>query len=107
MTTKILTLRVPSKIYARLCQDAGEKGVSISAHVRTLVEREHEVDQIENVRHELLNRINQMAELNIQTALVDAEVVLMCRAIATHLNPQLVAQTLAKLKGMTSIRGLS
>lgn len=97
MTTKILTIRVPSPLYATLCRDAGESGVPVSAHVRRLIEREHEVEQIDSLRRELLNRLDGLAGPGSKSGTPGEEVLLLCRAIAAHLNPQLVAQTRAKL----------
>ena len=97
MTTKILTLRVQSTLYATLCRNAGEAGVSISAHVRSLVERQHEFDQIDNLRRDLLNRLDKMAGQNSHSDTIETEVLLLCRGIATHLNPHLVTQAQAKL----------
>lgn len=95
MTTKILTVRVPSPLYATLCRDAGELGVPVSSHVRRLLEREHEVEQIDNLRRELLDRLEVLTGRT--TTSHGEEVVLLCRAVAAHLNPQLVAQVRSRL----------
>ncbi len=92
MTTKILTVRVPSPLYTSLCRDAGELGVPVSSHVRRLLEREHEAAQIDSLRRELLDRFEVP-----NTTSQSEEVLLLCRAVAAHLNPQLVAQVRAKL----------
>ncbi|MCB5207711.1 hypothetical protein [Methylovorus mays] len=97
MTTKILTLRVPRLLYNTLCRDAGESGISVSAHARRLIEREHEAEQIDDLRRELLGRLDGLAWPDRQIATTGEEVLLLCRAIAAHLNPQLVAQARAKL----------
>ena len=99
MTTKILTVRVPSPLYANLCQAAGELGVPISAHVRRLVERENDALQLASLREELLARLDRLAvpELPAVAPSGQAEMLLLCRAVAAHLNPQLVAQVRAKL----------
>lgn len=34
MTTKILTVRVPSPLYATLCRGPGELGVPVAAHIQ-------------------------------------------------------------------------
>ena len=97
MTTKILTIRVPSPVYATLCRDAGELGVPISAHVRRLIERENDSAQLDNIRRELLNRLDDLAVQRPQASTGTDEMLLLCRAVAAHLNPQLVAQVRAKL----------
>ena len=99
MTTKILTVRVPSSLYSSLCQAAGELGVPISAHVRRLVERENDALQIAALREELLARLDRLAvpALPVASPPSHAEVLLLCRAVAAHLHPQLVAQVHAKL----------
>lgn len=99
MTTKILTVRVPAPLYSRLCQEAGELGVPISTHVRRLLERESDAQQLQALRDELLARLDRLAVpvLPPVAAPSSAEMLLLCRAIATHLNPQLVAQVRAKV----------
>lgn len=99
MTTKILTVRVPSPLYASLCQAAGELGVPISAHVRRQLERENDALQLAALRDELLSRLDRLAVPGLPPAASpsSAEVLLLCRAVAAHLNPQLVAQVRAKL----------
>lgn len=98
MTTKILTVRVPSPLYASLCQAAGELGVPISAHVRRQLERENDALQLAALREELLARLDHLAVPSLPAASPSsAEVLLLCRAVAAHLNPQLVAQVRAKL----------
>jgi hypothetical protein len=61
MTTKILTVRVPSPLYTNLCQAAGELGVPISAHVRRQLERENDALQLAALREELLARLDRLA----------------------------------------------
>lgn len=99
MTTKIVTLRVPSPLYSSLCQAAGELGVPISAHMRRLLEREHDALQLAALRAELLSRLDRLAvpAPPATSHQAQAEVLLLCRAVATHLNPQLVAQVRAQL----------
>ncbi len=99
MTTKILTVRVPSPLYASLSQAAGELGVLISAHLRRLLERESDAQQLTALRDELLARLDRLAAPSLSPAASPsgAEVLLLCRAVAAHLNPQLVAQVRAKL----------
>ncbi len=101
MTTKILTFRVPAPIYSDLCTSAAEQGIPVSAHIRHLIEQEHQANQVSELRAELLARID-----NLTTALAPAspvpfqaldEILLLSRATAAHLNPQLVTQVRAKL----------
>jgi hypothetical protein len=96
MTTKILTVRVPSLLYAALCQDAGEIGVAVSAHIRRLLERENDAQQIDAFRRELFSRIDNLAGQRITASQANDEVLMLCRAIAAHLNPQLVTQVRAR-----------
>ena len=99
MTTKILTVRVPSWLYTSLCDAAGEAGVPVSAHVRRQLERENDALQLSALRGELLSRLDMMALASapVAAAASDAEVLLLCRAVAAHLNPQMVVQVRAKL----------
>lgn len=100
MTTKILTIRVPAPIYSELCSAAAELGVSVSAHVRRLIEQEHQAEQVQQLRTELLDRLDKMVPAAPQTATPSPamdEILLLSRATAAHLNPQLVAQVRAKL----------
>ena len=100
MTTKILTISVPTPIYSALCTKAAELGVPISSHVRRLIEHEHQAEQICQLRQELLAKLDQLTLQPTNSAtpkMVLAEVLLLSRAIAAHLNPHLVAQVRAKL----------
>lgn len=97
MTTKILTVRLPSPLYAALCQDAGEIGVPVSAHIRRLLERENDAQQIDALRRELLSRFDHLSGQRMAPASANDEMLLLSRAIAAHLNPQLVAQVRARL----------
>lgn len=97
MTTKILTIRVPAPLYAALCCDAGEAGVPVSAHIRRVLEREHQTEQIDGLRRELLARLDHLAGQRLPSSQTGDEVLLLCRGIAAHLHPQLVSQVRAKL----------
>lgn len=100
MTTKILTIRVPAPVYSGLCASAAECGVPISAHVRRLIEQEHQAEQVAQLRSELLARLDRMtptaAPAPVPSPVLN-EILLLSRATAAHLNPQLVAQVRAKL----------
>ena len=96
MTTKILTVRIPAPLYSSLCSNAAVLGVSVAAHVRRLVETEHNAEQVENLRAELLAKLDNLAATPAQSSEPD-EMLLLTRAIAAHCNPQLVAQVRAKL----------
>lgn len=98
MTTKILTVRVPSPLYSSLCQAAGELGVPVGAHLRRLLERENDSQQLAALRIELLERMDRLAVPSLpSTTAGTMETLLLCRAIGAHLNPQLVAQVRARL----------
>lgn len=102
MTTKILTLRIPAAVYSELCTSAAEVGIPVSAHVRRLIEQEHQAERVANLRTELLARLDGLSA-SVQTAPAPSqllhEILLLSRAIAAHLNPQLVAQVRARLPG--------
>ena len=99
MTTKILTVRIPSSLYTSLCEAAGEAGMPISAHVRRQLERENDALQLAALRGELLSRLDMLALASAPVAVTSghAEMLLLCRAVAAHLNPQMVVQVRAKL----------
>ena len=97
MTTKILTVRVPATLYSSLCREAGELGVSVSAYARRVIERESDAQQLDDVRRELLARLDALAAPAAQPDPQSPELLLLCRAIAAHLNPQLVTQVRARL----------
>ncbi len=100
MTTKILTLRVPTPVYSELCSNAAELGVPISAHIRRLIEQEHQAQQVAQLRIEVLDRLDKLIPAAPQAAAPSPtliEILLLARATAAHLNPQLVAQVRAKL----------
>lgn len=100
MSTKILTFRIPVSVYSSLCISAAELGVSVSAHVRRLVEQEHQAEQIREIRRELINRLDQLILAHGKTtgAFQNFEEILMLsRATASHLNPQLVTFVRAQL----------
>jgi predicted DNA-binding ribbon-helix-helix protein len=108
MTTKILTIRVPAPVYSELCTNAAELGVPVSAHVRRLIEQGHQAQQVTQLRVEVLDRLNTLTSTAPQTAAPSpalAEILLLARATAAHLNPQLVAQVRAKLA--TQLAGAS
>lgn len=113
MTTKILTVRVPSPLYASLCQAAGELGVPISAHLRRLLERQNDALQLTTLRDELLERMDRLAQpgqlstASAATGTTGNEVLLLCRAVAAHLNPQLVAQVRARMAQAQEGRAVS
>lgn len=101
MTTKILTFRVPVPVYSDLCTSAAELGVPVSAHIRHLIEQEHQADQLTQLRVELLARLDSLTTALLPKSPVPPpeleEILLLSRATAAHLNPQLVAQVRAKL----------
>lgn len=98
MTTKILTIRVPAPVYSGLCASAAECGVPVSAHVRRLIEQEHQAEQVSQLRTELLAKLDRMTPTSATVpSLALNEILLLTRATAAHLNPQLVSQVRAKL----------
>ena len=102
MTTKILTVRIPAPVYSELCTSAAELGVPISAHVRRLIEQEHQAEQLALLRSELLARLDRLmpaAPTSHAPSPALDEILLLSRATAAHLNPQLVAQVRARLAG--------
>lgn len=102
MTTKIMTIRLPLDLYSGLCGAAGEAGISVSAHARALIEREHHADAITRLREELLQRLDQIPQSfstsSLRAQRVQAEILLFARAIAADRNPQIVQQVQARLK---------
>jgi hypothetical protein len=102
MTTKILTVRIPSPLYSTLCADAGEIGVPVSSHIRRLLERENDAQQIVQLRSELLARIDNLCRQQPLPPQGIEEILLLSRAIAAHLSPQLVSQVRARLAQQTN-----
>jgi len=102
MTTKILTMRIPAPMYSELCASAAELGVPVSAHVRRLIEQEHQAEQVAQLRKELLAKLDSLCfaapMAPTQSPALD-EILLLSRVTAAHLNPQLVAQVRARLAG--------
>lgn len=100
MTSKILTIRIPAPVYSELCTTAAELVVPISAHVRRLIEQEHQAGQVALLRTELLARLDRLTPMVSQSPTPSPaleEVLLLSRATAAHLSPQLVAQVRARL----------
>ena len=97
MTTKIITLRVPSTTYSYLCATAAELGVSVSAHIRRVVERESDSQQVGQLRAELLTKLGELSSASAAAPAEMTEILLLSRAIAAHCNPQIVSQVRAKL----------
>lgn len=102
MTTKTLTVRIPVPVYSNLCQEAGELGVPLASHVRRLLERESEMHHIEQLHQEILAKVAALGPAAATEA--PAELLHLARAIAAHLNPQLVAQVQAKLAAKPGVR---
>lgn len=92
-----MTVRIPAGTYSELCKCAAELGVSLSAHVKRLIEQEHRSEQVTLLRTELLSRLSKMGGVAPASTSETQEILLLCRAIAAHVNPQLVAQVRAKL----------
>ncbi|MDA8384315.1 MAG: hypothetical protein M0037_14905, partial [Betaproteobacteria bacterium] len=59
--------------------------------------REIDAQQIDTLRRELLSRIDDLAGKRMAPFPASEETLHLCRAVAAHLNPQLVAQVRAKL----------
>lgn len=108
MTTKIMTVRLPLRLYSELCSAAGEAGIPISTHIRQLVEREHRSDAMENMRNELLQKLDGLSVGHGKTSSdgMLMEILLLARAIAADRNPQLIRQVNASLaqSGVTNRR---
>lgn len=100
MTTKILTVRIPLSLYSSLCSSAAEFGVPVSAHVRRVLENENQGEQAAQLQKEVLSRLDQMnlppSSYSAQSLMLD-ELLLLNRAIAAHLHPQLVSRVQSKL----------
>ena len=97
MTTKILTVRIPAPLYSAICTSAAEQGVPIAVHVRRLIEQQQQATQIEQLRYELLNKFDRLAPTTLIASQEMMETLLLARAIAAHLNPQLVSHVRAKI----------
>jgi hypothetical protein len=98
MTTKVLTVRIPAPVYSAICQQSAELGVPVSAYVRRMIEQEHQAEQIAEMRNELLSKLDNLAAPAATTpSPAQDELLLLVRAVAAHLNPQLVAQVRARL----------
>ena len=97
MTTKNITVRIPAPVYSDLCTSAAELGVPVAAHVRRLIEQEHQAEQISQLRYELLAKLDRFAPAAQPRSTSLDEILLLCRAPAAHLNPQLVSQVRARL----------
>lgn len=100
MTTKILTIRIPAPIYSELCRTAAELGVPVSANVRRLLEQEHQAEQVALLRSELVAKLDHLTQTTSSNEVASPtldEILLLSRATAAHLNPQLVAQVRVKL----------
>lgn len=99
MTTKILTVRISLEQYSALCAASATAGLPIATHVRNLIEHEHQNIQFSIFKSELLSKLELLsAESQKSSCIIDLlEIKLLCRSIASHLNPQLVTQVRAKL----------
>jgi len=72
----------------------------VAAHVRRLIEREHQAEQVALLRTEMVNRLDKIAmskTLPISSNASIDEILLLNRAIASHLSPQMVSQVRATL----------
>tara|TARA_R110001592_G_scaffold141033_1_gene362282 strand:- start:7209 stop:7517 length:309 start_codon:yes stop_codon:yes gene_type:complete len=97
MTSKVLTFRVPSAVYRALTKEAAEQGVSASAHMRRLLERQLDEAQLEQLRSELITKLDLISQVNTSDQAAWSEILQLSRAIASHLNPHIVSHVRAKL----------
>lgn len=97
MITKILTVRLPSGHYNDLYATAAEFGVSVSAHIRRVVECESEALQVNQLRIELFDKLIALSSASTTAPIEVTETPLLCRAIAAHCNPPMVSQVRASL----------
>jgi len=69
-----------------------------------LIERENDAQQIAMLRRELLNSIDNLSRQQTPPTQVIEEILLLSRAVAAHLNPQLVSHVRARLAQQTTGR---
>ncbi len=104
MTTKILTIRLPAPFYSDLCKQAAELGLSISSHVRHVLQEAHDANALNRLREDVLARLNDIGASRSQAPHTQSEIVeilLLCRALAADRNPQIVAQVKVRLQQLT------
>jgi predicted DNA-binding protein len=101
MTTKTLTIRLPSSLYSNVCDIAGEIGIPISTFVRSCIEKEHDANVMENFRSELLLKLEEICGTiqspSNEDKQISTEILFLLRALVADRNPQLIQQVQARL----------
>ena len=102
MTTKIVTLRVPPRVYGSLVAEAARRGVSVSAHARNLIEQAAQVADFAQLRADLLTQVAEQGtgrSLDMQqTRAAAIEVLFLLRALCAETNPQLTGRVSAQME---------
>ena len=96
---KVLTIRIPVSVYSSLCNQAGESGVTVSAHARRLIEKEHDAESILDLRDELISKIEGLMPSTKQAndKLEVFEMLLLLRELAADRNPQILQRVRMKV----------
>lgn len=97
MTSKTLTFRVPVKVHQRLAEQAAQEGLHLSSYLRRVLQRDHDVANLELIRLELLAKLEHYFNTPLINKCDQTEVLHLVRAIANYLSPQLTAQVKSRL----------
>jgi hypothetical protein len=101
VTSKILTLRVPLRVYGSLAAEAAKLGVPISAHARALIEQAARVTDFAQLHKDLLAAVADQTTARPpemeQTRAATIEVLFLLRALCSETNPQLTGRAAGQL----------
>ena len=98
MASKIVTLRLPKSTYNILSSAAAVAGLPLSVFVRSKIDRAEVAASLDNLTAEIQKvAANHRAPSQV-TRSREREILLLLRAAAAHLNPQIPSAVAAKLR---------
>lgn len=97
MTSKTLTFRVPASLQQRLAEQAAQEGLHLSSYLRRALQRDHDEANIEQLRTELLAKLEQYFNTPSAKECDQTEVLYLVHAIANYLSPQLITQAKSRM----------
>ena len=98
MASKIVTLRLPKTTYDILSSAAAVAGLPLSVFVRSKIDRAEVAASLDNLTAEVQKVAADHRTPPQVTRSQEREILLLLRATAAHLNPQIPSTVAAKLR---------